>query len=150
MYPIATIVDSKSTPLPTIHAASPDHVALSGILVSGALVSINYRAGYRATPGRRRFLWEIDCENGSIRVEPAAETDNLMHIHNMAVYVCGEKIEIGGTGLLGHLAATWLEYANEKHTQEVGKYVTIEDAVKNRRLLEVIKHSAHDGKTVHL
>ncbi|KAF4578292.1 transcription regulator gal80 [Pleurotus pulmonarius] len=150
MYPIATIVDSKSTPLPTIHATSPDHVALSGILVSGALVSINYRAGYRTTPGRRRFLWEIDCENGSIRVEPAAETDNLMHIHNMAVYVCGEKIELGGTGLLAHLAATWLEYANEKHTQAVGKYATIEDAVKNRRLLEVIKHSARDGKTVHL
>lgn len=150
MYPTATVVGSESTLPPTIPAAYPDHIALSGMLTSGALVSIHYRAGYPSTPGRRGFLWEIDCENGSIRVEPATENGNLMNIYDMAVYVCGERIELEGSGLLAHLAATWLEYLKEKSGQGEGAYVTIEEAVKNRGLLEAIERSARDGKSVHL
>ncbi|KAF9494368.1 NAD(P)-binding protein, partial [Pleurotus eryngii] len=69
IYPTATVVDSKLTPPPTIRVTAADHIALTGILASGALVSMIYRAGYESTSGRTAFLWEIDCEKGSIRVE---------------------------------------------------------------------------------
>ncbi|KAG5219565.1 transcription regulator gal [Salix suchowensis] len=83
----------------------------------GALVSMIYRAGYESTSGRTAFLWEIDCEKGSIRVEAPATTgplSHLMNIHDMPVYVCGEKVGFDGTGLLGNLATSWLGYLKEK------------------------------------
>ncbi|KAF4609193.1 transcription regulator gal80 [Pleurotus pulmonarius] len=123
IYPTATVVDSKSTPPPTVHATAPDHVALTGILTSGALVSMIYRAGYESTPGRTEFLWEIDCEKGSIRVEApptSGPLSHLMNIHDLSVYVCGEKVEFEGSGLLGNLAASWIGYLKEKRVPDPG------------------------------
>lgn len=153
VYPTATVVDSKLTPPPTVRVTAADHIALTGVLASGALVSIIYRAGYESTPGRTAFLWEIDCEKGSIRVEAPASTgplSHLMNINDMPVYVCGQKVEFEGAGLSGNLVASWMGYLKEKRGEGQSGYVTIEEAVKNRRLLEAIEESARDGKTVHL
>lgn len=153
IYPSAAVVDSKSTPPPTVRVTAPDHVALTGVLTSGALVSMIYRAGYEPTPGRTTFLWEIDCEKGSIRVEappPTGPRSHLMNIYDMPVFVCGEKVEFDGAGLLGNLAASWLGYLKQKRGEGQGGYVTIEEAVKNRQLLDAIEESAREGKTVNL
>ncbi|KAJ8699155.1 hypothetical protein PTI98_002305 [Pleurotus ostreatus] len=154
-YPSATVVDSTSTSTPpaTVRVTAPDHIALTGLLASGALVSMVYRAGYAPTPGRTTFLWEIDCERGSIRVEappPTGPRSHLMNICDMPVYVCGERVEFDGAGLVGNLAAGWVGYAEEKRGEGQGGYVTIGEAVKNRRLLDAIEESAREGKTVHL
>jgi predicted dehydrogenase len=45
-----------------------DHIAISGILKSGALISIQWRTG-GSSANRRQFLWEIDGEDGVLRVE---------------------------------------------------------------------------------
>ncbi|KDQ34146.1 hypothetical protein PLEOSDRAFT_1088051 [Pleurotus ostreatus PC15] len=153
VYPSATVVDSTSTPPATVRVTTPDHIALTGLLASGALVSMVYRAGYAPTPGRTTFLWEIDCERGSIRVEappPTGPRSHLMNICDMPVYVCGERVEFDGAGLVGNLAASWVGYLEEKRGEGQGGYVTIGEAVKNRRLLDAIEKSAREGRTVHL
>lgn len=62
----------------TIEVTSPDHVALTGKLKSGAIANIILRGGLKTTEGRRRFLWEIDGEDGSIRVEGTGITITIL------------------------------------------------------------------------
>jgi predicted dehydrogenase len=73
IYPVVKIIkDGNSSDKEvdsTIEVTSPDHVALTGKLNSGAIASIIVRGGIKPTDGRRGFLWEIDGEDGSIRVE---------------------------------------------------------------------------------
>jgi predicted dehydrogenase len=68
-YPTVKLVDT-STGNFTGEATSTikDHIAISGILKSGALISIQWRTG-GSSANRRQFLWEIDGEDGVIRVE---------------------------------------------------------------------------------
>ena len=72
IYPVATVIreakDGNNID-GTIEVTSPDHVAFTGKLKSGAIANIIMRGGIKATEGRRHFLWEIDGEDGSIRVE---------------------------------------------------------------------------------
>ena len=72
IYPVATVIrETKDvdTADSTIEVTSPDHVAFTGKLKSGAIANVIMRGGIKATEGRRHFLWEIDGEDGSIRVE---------------------------------------------------------------------------------
>ena len=76
IYPVATVIretkdgnnaDDKADS--AIEVTSPDHVAFTGKLKSGAIANIIMRGGIKATEGRRHFMWEIDGEDGSIRIE---------------------------------------------------------------------------------
>lgn len=76
IYPVAKVIrqtkdgnDNDKEVDSAIEVTSPDHVAFTGKLKSGAIASIILRAGIKATEGRTQFLWEIDGEDGSIRVE---------------------------------------------------------------------------------
>ena len=72
IYPVVEVIRNGSNDKEvdsTIEVTSPDHVAFTGKLKSGAIASIILRAGIKTTKGRRHFLWEIDGEDGSIRVE---------------------------------------------------------------------------------
>ena len=69
IYPIAAVIREGNKADSTIEVTSPDHVAFTGKLKSGAIASIIMRGGIKTTEGRRRFLWEIDGEDGSIRIE---------------------------------------------------------------------------------
>jgi predicted dehydrogenase len=72
IYPVAKVIRKNNNDKEvdsTIEVTSPDHVAFTGRLKSGAIAGIISRAGIKATEGRRHFLWEIDGEDGSIRVE---------------------------------------------------------------------------------
>jgi predicted dehydrogenase len=50
----------------TLSVSSPDQVLVSGLLASGAPVSIHYRGGVE--PDEKSFLWEINGTEGDIRV----------------------------------------------------------------------------------
>ena len=146
IYPTATVVRADGKPTgQTLAATIADHYAISGVLKSGALASITWRTGYKNTPGRKHLFWEIDGEEGSIRVE----SDNLvfMNVANPTVYLNGEKVEIAGveTGVLGILGAAWDAYADGDQP-----YATIDDAVKNHRILDAVKRSLQEGKTITL
>ncbi|KAF8953634.1 NAD-binding Rossmann fold oxidoreductase [Flammula alnicola] len=145
IYPIATIVDTDGKPTgETLPATIPDHYSISGVLKSGALATIVWRTGYPSTKGRRTMLWEIDGEEGSIRLE----SDSLAYIntHNPTLYLNGEVVEVEGaeTEVIGIVGAAWESYANG----EKGQYATIDDAVKNQRLLDAVNRSLAEGKTI--
>ena len=147
VYPEVTLVDADKNPTGEIlPSTTPDHYAITGVLKSGALASIIWRVGYKSTPGRRQLLWEIDGEDGSIRVE--SDTTSFMNLANPTVYLNGEKVEIAGGegGAIEILGASWEAYASGEEAQ----YATIDDAVKNHRILDAVQRSLSEGKTITL
>ncbi|KAF8965734.1 hypothetical protein BDZ97DRAFT_1757019 [Flammula alnicola] len=141
IYPTATIIGAEADGRDG--ATNPDHYSISGHLKSGALATIVWRTGYPSTKGRRNLLWEIDGEDGYIRVE--SDTSSL-GAAIPTVYLNGEKVDIDGTetGLFGILGAAWEPYAKE----EKGQYATIEDAVKNQQILDAVERSLEAGRTI--
>lgn len=70
LYPTATVVDISGKPTgDTCISTVSDHIAFSGKLKSGAVVSVTWRAGYSSTKGRKQFVWIIDGDDGSICLE---------------------------------------------------------------------------------
>lgn len=147
LRPVAALLDSDGKPTgKTIDVTAADHVAFSGRLKSGAFTSITWRAGYASTKGRRQLLWEIDGEEGSIRFDEEAQSAAFMNVREPKLYLNGELVEVESVGgLPGLLGIAWAEFAKGG----VGQYATIEDAVRNHRLLDAIKRSIDsEGKTV--
>lgn len=71
----------------------------------------------------------------------------FLNIHDPKVYLNGELVEIDGHGgLVENLSAAWAEFAKGPS----GTYATLEDAVRNRRLLHAIAISGKEGRTVYL
>ncbi|KAF4570110.1 transcription regulator gal80 [Pleurotus pulmonarius] len=175
MYPIATVLSSPDhspggdgAPR-TVEVSTADHVAVSGMLASGAIVSIICRGGYAETPGRQRLLWEIDGEEGSIRLEGngAGVEGPLIHMHDPDLYLNGKKVlaeksgekadaiddesEVEPRHLLRNEVVGWLEYAKEKRGEvEKGEFVRIREAVENRKLIQAIEESARGGRRLYL
>ncbi|KAK7462950.1 hypothetical protein VKT23_007531 [Stygiomarasmius scandens] len=154
LYPTSTLVSQDGAPTgETITNKSPDHIAFSGILSSGALISVVWRGGYKSTPGRQQLIWEIDGEEGSIKLTNDQVSGSAFHVKDPRLYLNGELVELereGGPdptgGMLGNAGAAWQEFAEGDN----GKYPTIEDAVKVHRLLDAIRLSAETGKRVEL
>ncbi|KAF8064998.1 oxidoreductase [Lyophyllum atratum] len=141
MYPSTTIVSASGTPIETdVPVRTPDHIAFMGVLRSGALANVTWRSGHKSTPGRRQFLWEIEGEEGSIRLEGES---SFIGVRDPGLWVNGEKVEVEGEGAV---KVEWEEFARG----EEGGYATLEDAVKNKRLLDAIDRSAREGKRVSL
>lgn len=148
IYPVATLVDKDGIPTgKTVNSTGSDHIAFTGLLKSGALSSIIWRSGYISTKGRRQLLWEIDGEKGSIRLESDITTGAFINIRDPALYVNGDLVDVQGAGgPAGNLTSAWVEFA--KGTE--GRYATIDDAVRNHRLLDAIERSAEEGRTITL
>jgi predicted dehydrogenase len=144
-YPTATLVDKerKSTGK-TITVSSPDQIAFTGLFKSGAVCSMSFRGGLKSTPGRKQLLWEIDGEEGSIRVEGESA---FMNVREPQAFLNGELVEVENpAGMVDILASAWVEYAKG----EKGNYTTMEDAVRLHRLIDAIKRSAKEGKRIQL
>ncbi|KAG9223628.1 hypothetical protein CCMSSC00406_0008511 [Pleurotus cornucopiae] len=179
IYPTATVLPPSSNhlteneePAQTLQVTTADHVAITGMLASGAIVSIICRGGYAETPGRQRLLWEIDGEEGSIRLEGNSPgvVGPLIHRHDPDVYLCGGKVvvekptekidvddgaeaELELEAVLRNEVVGWLEYAKEKMGEVErgeGKFVRIAEAVRNRKLIKAIEDSARRGQRVDL
>ncbi|KAJ7138252.1 oxidoreductase [Mycena epipterygia] len=149
IYPTATLFSTTSSETRTAPVTAADHVAFSGLLKSGAVASVTWRGGYASTPGRTQFLWTIDGEDGSIRVEEDAVGAAFIHIRDPKLFLNGERVptdEAWG-GFSGNIRAAWADFADGgKDT----KYATMEDAVKLKTLLDAIDSSARDGVRVNL
>jgi predicted dehydrogenase len=145
IYPTATVVDANGKPTgETIPATSPDHYTISGLLKSGALATIIWHTGYKNAPGRKQLRWAIEGEEGSIRLESDATV--FMNVHNPTLYLNGERVDVAGTDseVMGILGAAWEAYADGNE----GQYATIDDAVKNQRILDAVEKSLAEGKTI--
>jgi len=147
-YPTATLIDSERKPTSkTVAVTAPDQVAFTGTFKSGVISSIIWRGGMKSTPGRKQLVWEIDGEEGSIRLERDAMGSAFIHILDPKLYLNGELVEVQNpTGLTDNLTAAWAEYAKG----EKGDYTTMEDAVRIHRVLDAVTRSAKEGRTIHL
>jgi len=144
-YPTPTLLDKDRKPTgKTATATAPDQIAFTGLFKSGAVSSMHWRGGLKSTPGRKKFIWEIDGEEGSIRLEGDSA---FLNISDPNVYLDGELVEVQkATGPADILASAWTEYAKGGK----GNYTSMEDAVKLHRVLDAVKRSAKEGKTIQL
>lgn len=144
LYPTAEVVDTEGHVLETIANTSADHISFTGAFKSGVLVSESWRGGVTATQGRQQLLWEIDGEEGSIRLTDDQMSAAFVHIRDPKLYLNGELVEVVSTGLIGNLAAGWAEFAKGKE----GTHATIDDAVKIHQVVDAITLSAKEGRRV--
>lgn len=149
-YTTSTIVSAPGVPVPgevPRPSICPDHIAITGTLASGALVNIVWRSGMKTVPGRRTLLWEIDGEEGSIRMESFKAMGAFMAtFDDPDLYLNGEKVEVEGVeqGVIGRLGNAWMEYAKGPD----GNHATIDDAVKLKVLLKTIAKALETGDRV--
>ncbi|KDR76957.1 hypothetical protein GALMADRAFT_66539 [Galerina marginata CBS 339.88] len=144
IYPTVTVVDDDGKPTgKTVPSEVPDHISINGILESGALVNVFIRSGYSSKPGRRQFLWEIEGEEGTIRMEAKGTVD----YSDADLYLNGDKVEMEGpTGAVHSVAAIWRAFAQGDTTH----YPSIDDAVKNHQLLLAVERSFEERVPVDL
>lgn len=145
-FPTASVIDDVRKPTgQTVQTTGPDHVAFTGMFKSGALSSVIWRGGIKSTPGRKQFIWQIDGEEGTIRMESNDLGGAFLHIRNPVLYLNGEVVEVPQTtGPIENLTSAWEAFAKGE------SYPTIEDAVRNHQLLDAITKSAEAGQVVNL
>jgi len=147
VYPVGTIVDANKTLTGEIvKTTSADHFGITGFLKSGVFVNVFYRAGYASGPGtgRRQYVWEIDGEEGTIRLESDEILGGLPMLAEPELYLNGKKVEVERSGnSIQSVVLAWKEFAEGK-----GSYPTIDDAVKHHELLDAIDLSAREGRRV--
>ncbi|KZP11629.1 NAD(P)-binding protein [Athelia psychrophila] len=137
-YPIVSVMDDEQKP-------TGKTIAFNGLFKSGAISSAIFRAGFPATQGRKHFLWEIDGEAGSIRMESDELASPFVNIQDPKVYLNGELVEFEPvTSPATNLTGAWEAFAKGE------AYPTLEDALKIRRLLEGVTQSAQEGRVVNL
>jgi len=130
-----------------LEVTSADQVAFSGVLKSGAVVSVHCRGGQPSTNGRSPFIWLIDGEEGCIKMESDNPSGGLISMHSPSLYLNGEEVTVEeGEDTLGNIGRAWLEFSKGAG----GNYPSLEDAVGIHRILDGISRSAKDGKRVDL
>ncbi|KAF9555728.1 NAD-binding Rossmann fold oxidoreductase [Agrocybe pediades] len=147
MYPVGTFVDADEKPTgKTLEVNIPDHFAITGFLKSGAFVNLFWRDGYSSGPetGRRQFVWEIDGEDGTIRMEGNGLYGAFPGSQEPDLFLNGKKVEFQAGNPFLNVTAAWQEFAKG----ETGDYPTIDDAVKHHELLDAIELSAKEGRRI--
>jgi len=149
MYPTGTFVNADGQPTgKTMQSETPDHFAITGLLKTGILVNLFWRDGYSSGPetGRRQFVWEIDGEEGSIRMEGSGLHGAFPGMQEPELFLNGKKVEFEAGNVFQSVTLAWKEFAKG----EKGDYATIHDAVKHHELLDAIELSAKEGRRIHL
>ncbi|KAF9044952.1 oxidoreductase [Panaeolus papilionaceus] len=150
LYPTSTVLDAAGKPTDEVLVANaPDQYTFSGILDTGAHATVLFRGGVRKVPGRKVLQWEIEGEEGMIRIE--SDQTPWMQLQNPDVYLNGEKVEIDEVQdcapMVGTQLKSWEEYARDP---EEGNYATVDDAVRLKRVLEAVEKSAEEGKRIEI
>ncbi|KAH9477117.1 Dehydrogenase aclE [Psilocybe cubensis] len=148
VYPVLTVLDRTHKPTgKTVAYHQPDHYAISGVLKSGILANILWRTGYASTEGRRQYVWEIEGEEGTIRMESNNLLGAMASMIEPDLYLNGKKVDFETSGnAVESCVEAWMPFSNGPG----GDYATIEDAVKHHRLLDAIEASVQEGKVVAL
>lgn len=147
-YPTAELVDASGKPTgETITQTGPTQVAVTGKLRNGAVVSLHWRGGLETKAGKdgTPFIWVIDGEKGSIRLESDDAGGSFIHVRPFpTMYLNGEEVKFDADEV-PNPAKAWAEFAKRS-----GNHATIDDAVRVKRVVDAIKRSARDGKLIHL
>lgn len=148
LHPVVTVVDANGKPTgKTYPFELYDHFSIAGRLENGVLANIFWRMGYASTEGRRQFIWEIEGEEGVIRMESNSQLGALPGMVEPDLYLNGKKIDIGEHGgPIESVGVVFKEFA-EGGSRPVS-YATIEYAIKHKRLLNAIEESAREGKRI--
>ncbi|KAI0028487.1 NAD-binding Rossmann fold oxidoreductase [Vararia minispora EC-137] len=126
----------------------PDQWAISGVFDCGALFSASWLSlGAPLAPGQPALVWEIVGTEGKIRVEsdqpytaygPGVFPPDTVLLNGERVSFVEENSEQTTTGRAWEAFASGVE----------GSYPTFEDAVDVHRLIDAIKKSDTEGRTV--
>ncbi|KII92367.1 hypothetical protein PLICRDRAFT_37140 [Plicaturopsis crispa FD-325 SS-3] len=129
----------------TIEQTTADHIAIHGILQSGALASVLFRGGLGAggeyaKRGSLDFFWEIEGEDGIIVLKGLSGS---IQVHEPTLYLNGEKVNVGEVDPLGPTRREYEEFAKGSE----GEYLDFAYAVKRHEVIEAIERSAREGTT---
>ncbi|KAF5332757.1 hypothetical protein D9611_005226 [Ephemerocybe angulata] len=153
LFPTVAVVDdvTHEPTGKTLPNQYPDHITVTGVLRdSGAWVTITIRLGHPSGPGRTELLWEIDGEDGTIKVD-TRPVGSILSAHDPEhIYLNGEKLpwitaEDGEAfeSPVPFIKSAWLEFSKGK--ENGGNFMDIHDAAKHRQVLEAIETSLFDG-----
>ena len=150
-WPTVPLVAADGTPTgETVRQTGATQIAFSGVLKSGAVASLHFRAGQDgAAPGQTPFVWLIDGETGSLRVESQEGHGSFIHVGHPRVLVKGEEVPFDGPGepsITTNVGRAWEQYAKG----DAGHYSTFEDAVRLERIIHAIRRSADEGRRITL
>ncbi|EPQ53125.1 NAD P-binding protein [Gloeophyllum trabeum ATCC 11539] len=149
-FPTTQIVDSTGKPTgETIPQTAANQVMIIGTLERGAVVSMHWRGGLETRGGKAGtpFMWTIDGEKGSIRVESDEPSGSFVHVRTPASYFLnGEEVKVKVKDGLSNSARAWAEFAKGPD----GDYSTLDDAVRTKTLLDAATRSAAEGKRIDL
>ena len=148
-WPTAPIVVEGKPTGETVRQTSATQIAFSGTLKSGAVASFHFRAGISSeNAGQTPFLWLIDGEEGSLRVESTAPNGSFVHITRPRLFIKGAEWTPAEepAPYVGNVALAWEEFAKGKQ----GSYSTFEDAVRVHRVIHAIRRSSDEGRKITL
>ncbi|KAH7913528.1 hypothetical protein BJ138DRAFT_1145935 [Hygrophoropsis aurantiaca] len=106
LYPTASLIDMSGRPTGTsVTVTCPDQVAFTGTLSGGAVASVIFRGGYTAVQrgdgpekgkpfGRKNLLWEIDGEDGCLRIESGTMWGSFLQMADPTLFLNGEQIQV--------------------------------------------------------
>jgi predicted dehydrogenase len=115
--------------------------AVTGLLANNTVFNLHIQAGVAKTA--IGFLWLIDGEDGCIRVEDYK--NRLFTPIDPDVYLNGKKLDIAKeVDRFGMIRTAWDAFAEGRE----GEYATLEDAVRNRRVIDAIKESGQTRQAV--
>lgn len=154
LYPNVTVVDDTTgeSTGQTLVNVYPDHVTINGILKdSGAWVTVILRLGHKSTPGRTQLLYDIDGEEGTLRVQDDRPMGmNMGALHPQHISLNGEELAWDAAqdgeayeDPVPFLRDNWLEFYKGK--ENGGNYVDIDEAVKVRQFLGAVQTSIEEG-----
>ena len=144
-FPKSTVYDaSKQATTKEVPQTNADQVVFSGTTESGAIFSFHWRAGIPAQTATCPFLWVIDGEEGSVALQNDQAGSSFMNIFEPKLLLNGEPVADIEADPLGNVGRAWKEGALG------GNAATIDDALRVHRILDAIKRSAEEGKTVRL
>ncbi|KAF2715630.1 NAD-binding Rossmann fold oxidoreductase family protein [Pleomassaria siparia CBS 279.74] len=161
-FPEVLVVDEHSKPIGQSKRTAHDHVAFTGTLVSGGVVSVSYSGG--ASNHGKDFYWEINGTDGSLILENVKRNGPGGHIQMMQPTIkfaaktnplAGEEpkvedLEVDKAGnwdqgdLSYSVGKAWDAWAG-LGLENGNSVTTFEDAVVRHKMIEAIYRSADKG-----
>jgi len=143
-FPHSTIYDAnKQATAKKIPQTAADQVIFSGTTETGTVFSFHWRAGIPAQTVTSPFLWVIDGEEGSVALQNDQAGSSFMNIFEPKLLLNGALVEVDADPL-GNVPRAWKEFATGSNA------ATISDGLRIHRVLDAIRRSSLEEKTIHL
>jgi predicted dehydrogenase len=158
LLPEIALVGMDFKPIKQVKKQAHDHISITGTLVSGGVVDVQYVGGFSRTG--RNFYWEINGTEGSLVLtapvghiqtcEPTLEyIDSAGKRETIEVEkseVVREQDYIHPGDLAFNVGREWDAWAGDETAKGKGaSVVTFEDALVRHKMLDAIFRSAEEG-----